>query len=86
MPYFTGPQHLGEYVGAMVLEVESGVEEGTPVGLENSLVDFEWQAGHDFSALDKSEIAATFITAVYGDVDEDSRTAFIAGFEALVEE
>lgn len=81
MPRFSNPRELGTYVGGRVVEAEDGVEEGAQVGLENGRVEIDWRVGHRFSPLDKTEIANTFLTTVYGTCDEESREAFIAGFD-----
>jgi len=85
MPFFSNHRELGRYVGESIADADATTESDT-ASVENSLVELEWRKGHQFSRLDKDEIANSFLSSTCGCVDEDSRQEFIEGFEETTEE
>lgn len=80
MPWFSNHRELGRYVGESVADADA-TSEGETASVENSLVELEWRIGHQFSRLDKDEIATSFLSSTCGCIDEDSRHEFIEGFD-----
>jgi hypothetical protein len=83
-PEFDSAYDLGVHTGRMMRDQRGTSGEQTYWGRFEGAgrFDITWEAGHEFSELDKNEIATTVLGAALGDeADETDREGFIAGFD-----